>query len=38
MTMLTIPPKSEAAVQSRIDTRDLTLKAHPNPGQAYDAF
>lgn len=37
-TMLTKPPKSEAAVQIRIDTRELTLKAHLEVGQPYDAF
>ena len=38
MTMLASPPKSEAAMQMRIDTRDLTLKAHPSEGPPYDAF
>lgn len=37
-TMLTTPPKSEAAAQTRIDTRALTLKAHLEVGQPYDAF
>lgn len=38
MTILTLPPKSEAAVQMRIDTRELTLKAHPSDSQMSDAF
>ena len=38
ITMLTSPPKLEAAVQTRIDTRDLTLKAHLEDGQPSDAF
>jgi uncharacterized protein involved in exopolysaccharide biosynthesis len=38
VTMLTSPPKLEAAVQTRIDTRELTLKAHLEDGQPSDAF
>lgn len=37
-SMLTKPPKVEAAVQTRIDTRELTLKAHLEDGQPSDAF
>lgn len=37
-TMLTQPPKVEAAVQTRIDTRELTLKAHLEDGRPCDAF
>lgn len=37
-SMLTKPPKVEAAVQTRIDTRELTLKAHLQEGQPSDAF
>ena len=37
-TVLTKPPKVEAAVQTRIDTRELTLKAHLEDGQPSDAF
>ena len=38
ITMLTTPPKSEAALSSGINTQELTIKAHPNEGQPYDAF
>ena len=38
VTMLTVPPKSEAALSSGINTQELTIKAHPNEGQTYDAF
>ena len=38
VTMLTSPPKLEAAVQTQIDTRELTLKAHLEDGQPSDAF
>jgi uncharacterized protein involved in exopolysaccharide biosynthesis len=38
VTMLTTPPKLEAAVQTRIDTRELTLKVHLEDGQPSDAF
>lgn len=38
VTMLTSPPTLEAAVQTRIDTRELTLKAHLEDGQPADAF
>ncbi len=37
-TMLTKPPKVEAAVQTRIDTRELTLKAHLEESRPSDAF
>lgn len=38
LTMLTTPPVSEASPQTKIDTRDLTLKAHPDGGLPCDAF
>jgi hypothetical protein len=38
LTMLTTPPVSEASTQAQIDTRDLTLKAHPDGGLPCDAF
>jgi hypothetical protein len=38
LTMLTTPPVSEASPQTQIDTRDLTLKAHPDGGLPCDAF
>ncbi len=38
VTMLTSPPKLEAAVQTQIDTRELTLKAHLEDGPPSDAF
>ena len=37
-TMFTSPPKSEAAVQASINTRELTLRATPPMGEQYDAF
>lgn len=36
VTMLTKPPVSEARVISTIDTRALTLGAHPADALAYD--
>ena len=38
VTMLTVPPKSEAALSSGINTQELTIKSHPNEGPPYDAF
>jgi len=38
LTMLTTPPVSEASPQTQIDTRDLTLKSHPDGGLPCDAF
>ncbi|WP_336490003.1 hypothetical protein [Methylobacterium nigriterrae] len=38
VTMLTTPPKSDAALRSGINIQELTIKAHPNEGQPYDAF
>jgi hypothetical protein len=38
VTMLTAPPKSEAALSAGINTQELTIKAHPNEGRPYDAF
>ncbi|SDA24057.1 hypothetical protein SAMN02799622_03274 [Methylobacterium sp. UNC378MF] len=38
VTMLTSPPRLEAKVQTRIDTRELTLKVHLEDGQPSDAF
>jgi hypothetical protein len=38
LTMLTTPPVSEASPQAQIDTRDLTLKSHPDGGLPCDAF
>ncbi|MER2268659.1 hypothetical protein [Methylobacterium oxalidis] len=37
-TMLTDPPQSTASVQPRINIQELTIKAHPEGGQQYDAF
>ncbi|GEP06601.1 hypothetical protein [Methylobacterium oxalidis] len=37
-TMLTDPPHSTASVQPRINIQELTIKAHPEGGQQYDAF
>jgi len=37
-TMFTKPPKVEAAVQTQIDTRELTLEAHLEEGQPSDVF
>ena len=37
-TMFTSPPTSKAQAASGINVRELTLKAHLEAGQSYDAF
>ena len=36
--IFTSPPISEARAVPRIDTRELTLKAHPGPAPDYEAL